>query len=86
MFSMYSKSKHTGKITRKYVYMHEPNSLDNSLKHVKEFEEILKYPCTDQIQLTFTNHLHLVGARHCMRYLCKHHHIMCLLRRSPLYL
>lgn len=56
VLNFYSKSKHTGKIARKYVYMHTPNSLSGSLKEFKEFGEIIKYAFTDQIQLTFADH------------------------------
>lgn len=63
--------------------MHEPNSLNNSLKKSKEFKESSKYPFTDGIKLTFADHL--APARHRVKHFCKRHRLMCLLRRSPLY-
>ena len=59
MFNFIKKNKHTGRITRKLVYMYEPSSLNNHSKEFKEerkgkkkfkeLGEIFKYLFTNQI-------------------------------------
>ena len=46
---LYCKNKHTGKITRKWVYMYESSSLNNQSEEFKELGDIFKYLFTNQI-------------------------------------